>query len=173
MILVKNLQRNLKTIVYLDKLRWPEQNIHSLGTIRKFQKTFTKIDNVDLNYRKYPIYMSGHYSKEPQFGELIRVALEIGYTIFPYEHSEEGSGKPREIGEAKNIANYLRDKPDIKLLIHCGYAHATEGKMGNSWEKAMAGRLLEFTGINPLTINQTRFDNKFILKHLSPLQKRI
>ena len=39
-----------------------------------------------INNRRYPILKTGHYSKEPQFGNLIRSALEIGYNLFPYEN---------------------------------------------------------------------------------------
>lgn len=45
-------------------------------------------------------------------------------------------------------------------MIHCGYAHAAEGNYGKSWGKVMAGRLTEFTGIDPLTINQTSYSEK-------------
>ena len=38
-----------------------------------------------LNERKYPIQKTGLYTKDPQFGDLIRTALEIGYYVFPYE----------------------------------------------------------------------------------------
>ncbi|MEQ8908382.1 MAG: hypothetical protein RIC95_04260 [Vicingaceae bacterium] len=125
----------------------------------------------ELNQRKHPVLNSGTYSKEPQFGNLIREALAIGYTLFPYEG--EGNGKPREINQAKHIAAFMENNKDGKYLIHCGYAHATEGMMGNSWEKAMAGRLTEYTGINPLTVNQTKFDNRFDAGYLNPLSQRL
>tara|TARA_B100000965_G_scaffold393285_1_gene403929 strand:- start:98 stop:1354 length:1257 start_codon:yes stop_codon:yes gene_type:complete len=130
-----------------------------------------EISDFELNQRKYPIKLSGTYSKEPQFGNLIREALEIGYTLFPYEG--EGNGKPREINQAKNIVAFMEKNKNGKYLIHCGYAHATEGQMQGSWEKAMAGRLTEYTGINPLTVNQTKFDNRFDFSYLNPLSKRL
>jgi hypothetical protein len=134
-------------------------------------EALNELDVTDLNFRKYPIGYSGFYTKEPQFGVLIREALRIGYEVFAYEG--EGNGKPREINQAKKIQEFLKDKPNAKTLIHCGYQHAQEGKINSSWEKAMAGRVLELTGINPLTVNQTKYDNKFEFKYLSPLQKRI
>jgi hypothetical protein len=91
----------------------------------------------ELNIRKYPLKYSGTYSNEPQFGNLIREALEIGYMLFPYEG--EGNGKPREINQAKNIAAFMKTHTDGKYLIHCVDAHATEGPIKGSWEKAMAG----------------------------------
>lgn len=124
-----------------------------------------------LNQRKYPVKSSGTYSKEPQFGNLIRDALQIGFTLFPYEGA--GSGKEREINQAQNIAAFMKENNDGKFLIHCGYAHATEGEIGGSWEKAMAARLMDYSGINPLTINQTKFDNRFEFGYLHPLMKRL
>jgi len=119
-------------------------------------ETLDKQDG-ELNKRGYPIYQSGTYSMEPQFGNMIRKALEIGYTLFPYE--SDGNGTEREIGQARNIETQIQKDPQGKYLIHCGFAHASEGEY-KSWGKAMAGRLLEFTGINPLTINQTEFTEK-------------
>ncbi len=112
-----------------------------------------------LNSRKYPVLKTGHYTKDPQFGNLIREALEIGYHLFAYENIEKGSGKPREIEQAKNIERIIDSRPGEKFLIHCGFDHALEGTHQH-WDKAMAGRLTEYTGINPLTINQTLYSEK-------------
>ena len=112
-----------------------------------------------LNNRKYPILKTGHYIQDPQFGDLVRTALEIGYDVFPYEQTTGSNGKPREIEQAKNIQKVIESKPNEKILIHCGFDHVLEGTH-NSWEKAMAGRLTEYTGINPLTINQVVYSEK-------------
>ena len=125
-----------------------------------------------LNQRKYPIQQTGLYIKDPQFGNLVRDALEIGYELFAYENMEKGSGKPREIEQAKNIANIINSKPNEKFLIHCGYDHALEGN-DSSWEKAMAGRLTEFTNINPLTINQVVYSEKSKPEYNHPLLKAL
>ena len=82
-----------------------------------------------LNIRKYPILKTGHYIKDPQFGDLVRTALEIGYNVFPYETENFGNSttESREIEQAKNIQNIIESKPDEKFLIHCGYDHNLEG----------------------------------------------
>lgn len=119
-------------------------------------------ENLDSlhNIRKYPTKKSGYYIKDPQFANLIREALNIGYTIFPYETlNEKANGKQREIDQAKNIQKYIETKPNEKFLIHCGFDHVLEGNY-QPWEKTMAGRLQEFTGINPLTIDQVLFSEK-------------
>ena len=55
-----------------------------------------------------------------------------------------------------------------KYIIYCGYQHAYEG-IHKSWEKTMAGRLSDLTGINPLTIDQTQFSEKSNPKYNEPL----
>jgi len=111
----------------------------------------------------YPILDSGYHTQEPQFGNLIRTAFDMGFNIFGYESSGHANGKEREINQARNIESYLNRYPNEKILIHCGFDHVYEGDMPNSsmgWGKAMAGRLTEFTGIDPLTISQTIYSEK-------------
>ncbi|WP_114820428.1 hypothetical protein [Chryseobacterium sp. KLBC 52] len=119
-----------------------------------------------LNTAKFATLSSGYYSKEPEFGNFIYHALKIGFTLFPYE--AEGNNKEREIGEAKNIFDFMQKNKGGKYLIYCGYQHAYEG-VHKSWEKTMAGRLSDLTGVNPFTIDQTQFSEKSNLKYNEPL----
>ncbi len=125
-----------------------------------------------LNERNYPIQQTGWYIKEPQFGNLTREALKIGYILFPYETTTNANGKQREIDQATNIQQFIQQHQNEKILIHCGFDHALEGRH-NAWEKAMAGRLQEFTGLDPLTINQVVYSEKSDSKFNHPLQKTI
>lgn len=125
-------------------------------------EALTNGENSDslLNSRKYPVQDSGLYIKDPQFGNLVRTALEIGYYVFPYETmNKEANGKLREIDQARNIEEVINSRPNEKFLIHSGFDHALEGDH-DFWEKAMAGRLKEFTGIDPLTINQEFYSER-------------
>ena len=113
-----------------------------------------------LNQRKYPVISSGHYTREPQYGNLIREALRLGYHVFPYEArtpEEFASGKSREVAQARYVEAILKRDPNAKILIHCGYDHVLEVPLKNNWQKAMAGWLKEFTGIDPLTIDQQQW----------------
>lgn len=112
-----------------------------------------------INNRKFTTLKSGYYTQEPEFGNLINEALKIGYTVFGYEASIGINGKEREIEQAKNIQNFLNRHPKGKLLIHCGFDHVYENEVVG-WEKAMAGRLKEYLGIDPLTIDQVKFTEK-------------
>lgn len=131
-----------------------------------------ELTDASLNEHQYPIQKSGHYLRDPQFGELVRTALEIGYTVFPYEQTTHSNGKPREIEQARNIQQEIEKRPQEKFLIHCGFDHALEGTH-NSWEKAMAGRLTEYTGINPLTINQVVYSERSKPEFAHPLLKAL
>jgi hypothetical protein len=126
--------------------------------------------NLALNKRKYPTQETGYYIRDPQFGNLVREALEIGYKLFAYEQTSGANGKPREIEQAKNIQKFMAQHPNEKVLIHCGFDHALEGEH-KAWEKAMAGRLTEYTGINPLTINQVIYSEKSKPQYNHPLLK--
>lgn len=125
-----------------------------------------------LASRGYAIQKTGYYIKDPQFGDLVREAIEIGYNVFAYERIGTDFGKNREIGQAKNIQKVIDSRPDEKFLIHCGFDHLMEGSY-SGWEKAMAGRLTEYTGINPLTINQVDYSERSDAEFNHPLLKAL
>ncbi len=111
-----------------------------------------------INIRRFPVLQSGYYTKEPQFANLIRDALDIGFELFGYEASPDKNGKEREIEQAQNIANMVAKHPDSKFLIHCGHDHVIEGTPNIvQWEKAMAGRVKEYTHIDPFTVDQVAY----------------
>lgn len=107
----------------------------------------------------------GYYLAEAGFGRLGRQAKALGYRLVPYEFTDYENVPPnasqaqqiamREEGQAKNLEDFLRKNPKAKLLVHVGYSHAAEVPRpdGSIW---MAARLKEKTGIDPLTISQTR-----------------
>ncbi|MBK7637262.1 MAG: hypothetical protein IPJ13_25495 [Saprospiraceae bacterium] len=59
-----------------------------------------KADSI-LQYEGYPTLKSGYYTKEPQFGNLVRAAHKKGFKIFGYESNGHTNGKEREINQAK------------------------------------------------------------------------
>jgi hypothetical protein len=122
-----------------------------------------------INKRKFPILESGYYTKEPQMANLLKEAIKIGFILFQYEVKDGLNGKNREIGQAENIAKLVKENPNSKFLIHCGWDHVNEGTPGNkSWEKAMAGRLKEKTNIDPFTIDQVAYSEKGDIKFITP-----
>ncbi|WP_298520814.1 hypothetical protein [uncultured Kordia sp.] len=126
--------------------------------------------DADLNTRKYPIQKTGYYTKDPQFGNMIRTALSLGFQVVSYEATENVNGKEREIAQAKNLQELIENDPKGKFVIHCGFDHVLEGTH-RSWEKAMAARLKEYTGIDPLTIHQVLYSEKGNSTYNHPMLK--
>ena len=121
-----------------------------------------------LNQRKYPIDASGFYSSNPQYGNFVRKALEIGFKVYPYESVSGVEEDAREMNQANNIVKILDKYPNDKAYIYVGYAHNREGKM-LSWGKALAELLKDKTGIDPLTIAQDKFSEKSSKSLSNPL----
>lgn len=130
-------------------------------------ETFSYYDTL-INIRKYPINISGHYTNEPVYGELIRYALNLGYTTFSYEKKEKPKYiikdgvldtsseecMDRETKQALHILQILKNDTNAKIIIHAGYGHITESK------KSMGGIFKNISGIDPFTIDQTFFCEK-------------
>ena len=95
---------------------------------------------------------TGFYSDEPVFGDLLRTALNMGYTLVPYE--ADGWGVDRERNEAENLIKNILDKdPEAKFLLLGGMGHITDRK---GWSM-MGGFFKEKTGIDPFTMDCAMF----------------
>lgn len=108
----------------------------------------------ELNKRKYPTNQSGYYIKESSFGNLVREALEIGFTLIPYETQIYDRGDSFRDGEqARNLVaqTWEKDKQG-KVLIHVGYGHL--GEYGDEHYKPMGSQLRKIVGQDILTIDQ-------------------
>lgn len=121
-----------------------------------------------LNTRGYPLnsYYTGIYTREPQFSNLIREAITIGFTVFGYEQMHEFQKVERDSAQALNVMKILDKDPAAKILLHGGYAHIvesfTEDRLDNYGKtKWAAGILQELSGINLLTINQEILTERF------------
>lgn len=126
----------------------------------------------ELKRNKFPVSHTGYYTCEPQYGNLIREAINEGFEIVAYETNRIGNDDSlginlREIDQAKNIKKILDKDPKAKILIHCGWDHIVEVPYP-SWGKAMAGRLYEYTGINPFTIDQTKLTEHSSSEYQNP-----
>lgn len=123
--------------------------------------------NIETNAElAWPHLTDGTYTNEAAFGRLIRKAKALGYPMAAYEQrreqdAEPGAGleadiKARETAQAENLAAILATMgPDEKLIVHVGYAHASEVPLPPGGRLWMAARLQRLTGIDPLTISQT------------------
>jgi hypothetical protein len=114
--------------------------------------------------RGYPTFVTGYYTREPVYGDLVRTALKLGYHVVPYESTVRAAPKKddplyamneRERNQAQNLRDrILKQNPKAKILVHAGYGHIFEKKMGEDAIVTMAVRFKEITGIDPLTIDQ-------------------
>jgi hypothetical protein len=113
------------------------------------------LDSADtaLNARGYPVHASGFYSNEPVFGEMLRIALKLGFKLVPYEEASPNADA-REQGQARHLVDrILKADPKAKIVVHAGYDHINEtGTLDGA--KTMAIRFREMTGIDPLTVDQ-------------------
>ncbi|WP_158885669.1 hypothetical protein [Rhodanobacter sp. L36] len=111
-----------------------------------------------LAHRGYPIASSGtEYLREPSYGDIIRVALKLGFTVVSFD-VENSSLQEREAGQANNLYKKVFSKdPHARLFVHSGYAHIdkAKGRLGNTLP--MATQLQTLTHIEPLSIDQTQF----------------
>lgn len=123
-----------------------------------------------LNNRGYPIYSTGFYVKDPQYGDMVRTALKLGFKVIPYEREGNSQGELREQKQAENIKNIFKKYPEEKFLIHCGFGHVFEGDFYSPGQ-VMAGLVKEYCNVDPLTINQSNYSEKSKREFDPPLNK--
>jgi len=135
-----------------------------LETFGNYNNGIELLDS-NLSERGYPLNspMTGTYTMEPQMGNLVRDAIRLNFNLFAYEGGRKVPGKDRDEIQADNIIQYIKQNPNEKIIIYCGWHHAVESdtiKRGTAhW---MAYYLKEKTGIDPLTIYQDNFTEKYI-----------
>lgn len=101
---------------------------------------------------------TGYYTQEPVAGELVRKAISLGYTLVPYEDTalQTHTSQQRDSVQAANLYRILQKDPKAKILVHAGYGHISEVKLGDDLiPMGLAFKTL--SGIDPLTVNQTNF----------------
>lgn len=120
-----------------------------------------------INIRGYPL-LDKSYASEPQFANLLREASKLKFDIFNYEINGEEflsfinkNGVTKAEGyrdriAAQNLTNYLETNPNERLIIYCGHQHVYEYDLNDKYHP-MAKFLKEYSGIDPLTIDQAEW----------------
>lgn len=132
----------------------PSHRVFTADLLKElYQKGFRYIGfegllDAEINQRKFPTTNSGYYVKEPQFGNLVRYAILLGYTVFGYENSDRE--KNRELGQAENIYKIIQADSSARVVIHSGGGHLREDTLSRYY---MGGYFKKISGIDPLTIN--------------------
>lgn len=125
------------------------------------------------------------YINEPEYADLIRTAIRIGYKIIPYEQenpktvtvsdSQEAQRQSiieRETTQAQNLKERIFDiDKSAKVLVHAGYDHIMEKE--HFGLNMMAKCFKELTGIDPLTIDQVGLMEKGNFKLSDPNYQHI
>ena len=114
--------------------------------------------NIDFTQANSPATNWGYYVAEPTYAQFLREAIALGFTLFAYEANAGIDGIDREIEQAQNIHSFMKNHTEGKVFIYCGFGHNNEEEM-EGWGKVMAGRLKDLTGVDPLTVNQTYFND--------------
>jgi hypothetical protein len=127
--------------------------LRALGFSYLAVETLSDADTA-INTRGYPIHESGFYSNEPAFGEMLRIALALGFKLVAYE-APSSTADARERGQAQHLVErILRADPKARIVVHAGHDHIDEsGTLAGA--KPMAVRFRELTVIDPLTVDQT------------------
>ncbi|MBK8054797.1 MAG: hypothetical protein IPK35_16400 [Saprospiraceae bacterium] len=109
-------------------------------------------DDHDINIRKFPKFVwSGNYIKDPEFGNMVRYALKLGFTLIPYDQR----GPLRAQLAAEAICNHLTVKQINKLVIFAGFDNISEKEINQ--KKSMMMYLKECLNTDPFTISQTKY----------------
>lgn len=108
-----------------------------------------------LQARGYPIEATGFYTNEPICAEMVRTALKLGFKVVAYEAETDGPSDSREKEQAQHLADRVfKQDPKARLVVDAGYAHIQETGVYLGG-RSMAEYFTRFTGIDPLTVEQT------------------
>jgi hypothetical protein len=105
-----------------------------------------------LAERGYPNKYTGLYTSDPQFGNVLRRALELDFSVLGYDYGRN-SHEEREEFAATRLAELFQQDANAKLLVHAGHSHVLKHKAANG-QRWLASLLWEKTGIEPFTIWQ-------------------
>ena len=122
-------------------------------------------NDTNIQSRGYAVKTTGYYISEPQYGNMVRTAINMGYTLVSYDYFPSEIKDPfkraaaREARQAKNLAQVLEKDPKAKILVHSGYGHLNERLDSDRKEfPGLMGAMLKHNhNIDPLTIDQTTY----------------
>lgn len=108
-------QNRVFTSLLLDTLYKEGFRYLCVEDLSKDDTVYKSKEDTQLNSRKYPIKTTGFYMDEPQYGNLVRHALKLGYTLVPYEYyasngKDSGKGKWTSEKYCTNISKRPKGK---------------------------------------------------------------
>lgn len=117
-------------------------------------------------------YLDNVKGKEPRFANLIRRALDLGFTVFKVD----SLGK-KDSDQVEELKKRMEQYPDEKILIYVSSGHSIEAQLHESIGKTLANKIREEINVNPLTIGQLSYTEKtsayyerFLYKNISVVE---
>lgn len=144
----------LFTLSLLSNLK--EQGYTSLAI-----ETLGKDDYAVNDSKKIDLSLGG-LAIEPNYANLIRQALALGYEILPYDYNEEFEFTKRDSAAAARLLEHKANGSKGKTIVHCGYEHV------DRTQKSLAYWLQEQSRSKVLSVNQTFFCEEFSKTKESP-----
>ena len=73
---------------------------------------------------------TGFYTAEPTMANLIRYAHGLGLKIIQYDCTSCINSQEREEVAASNLLKILQKDTSSRMIVHCGFGHASKAKIG-------------------------------------------
>lgn len=141
-----------KIIMFNEAHLYPQHRtfIHSLLTNlyhKGYKHLFMETLSAEQPVTQYPERETGIYTNEPCMANLVRTAIQTGFSLHAYDGYSYAN---RDSASARNIYNVIRNNPDDKFIVICGFDHNNEKK-----SQSLASYLKQITQIDPLTVDLT------------------
>jgi hypothetical protein len=143
-------------IIILDEARFnPRHRVFMLSLLGGMYRqgfhylAVGALADTGVNHRKYPLLSSGKYVPEPQYGELIREAVRLGFRLLVYDSGAHSSSKE----QAQNIQKTLLEDQNAKILILADLLQKPNETTSNNIQ-SLANEIKSLTNITPFTIDQ-------------------
>ncbi len=101
-------------------------------------------------------YKTGLAATEPVTGEMVRIALDIGFKLVAYDDPAAATHTARERDsiDAANIYQILKEDSTAKIFVYASYGHIAKKSTSDEFVP-MGMAFKKISGIDPLTIDQT------------------
>lgn len=154
--------RNRRVVMINESFSKPLHRAFTAGLLEEFYQMGYRYLAMEMlnnfaNQRLSTVGMhSGYYVCEPVAGELMRKAIQLGYTLISYEDTAAAvhNANQRDSAQAANLYNIVRSDSSAKILVHASYAHISKKQQPDGYIP-MALAFWRLSGIEPLTIDQT------------------
>jgi hypothetical protein len=136
------------------------KGLYEQGVRYLSMETLDKGQDSIANVLRRPYQEMGYYTSDPMFGNFVREALDLGYTLVAHENTEPCEGDMtarencRDENQAKNIAKVFKKDPKARVFVYVGHGHIVK-KFEGQPNKFLGEQLQLVLGINPFTIEQT------------------